>query len=264
MEDQRDYYEVLGVSKNADAAEIKKAYKRLAMKYHPDRNTSGDEETEHKFKEAKEAYEVLSSADKRAAYDQFGHAGVNQQGGGFGGGGFGDAFSDIFGDIFGGGRRGRSRVFRGADLRYELDLDLEQAAFGDTVTITIPVMSECGGRATPSSSTLSRSTAAATSAASRGLLSVRSTTGRRQSSVRTSLSNSRSFRACWLWGPRQSCSRPPRRCGPASRCRCENRLRRRAAQRLPVRRKQPRSGNCRERSPSSSSVATPLRVVAGR
>jgi molecular chaperone DnaJ len=143
---KRDYYEVLDLARNATEAEIKRAYRRLAMKYHPDRNPDAADADE-RFKEAKEAYEVLSDPRKRAAYDQFGHAGLSG-GGGPGGFSAGDAFSDIFGDvfgdIFGGGRRGRSRVFRGADLRYELDLDLEQAAFGDTVTITIPVMSECG------------------------------------------------------------------------------------------------------------------------
>lgn len=143
---KRDYYEVLDLARNATEAEIKRAYRRLAMKFHPDRNPDAADADE-RFKEAKEAYEVLSDPRKRAAYDQFGHAGLSG-GGGAGGFSAGDAFSDIFGDvfgdIFGGGRRGRSRVFRGADLRYELDLDLEQAAFGDTVTITIPVMSECG------------------------------------------------------------------------------------------------------------------------
>ena len=139
---QRDYYEVLGVSKTASDAELKKAFRRLAMKYHPDRNTDGDEETEHKFKEAKEAYEVLGDPQKRAAYDQFGHAGVNQQAGagGFGGGGFGDAFSDIFGDIFGGGRQ---RVRKGADLQYNLELTLEDAVAGTTVKIKIPTHKTC-------------------------------------------------------------------------------------------------------------------------
>ncbi len=144
----RDYYEVLGVPRNATEAELKKAYRRLAMKHHPDRNP-GDAGAEAAFKEAKEAYEVLKDPRKRAAYDQFGHAGVS--GGAGGGGGFGgaDAFSDIFGevfgDIFGGGRRGsRRRVFRGADLRYELELDLEQAVFGDTATVRLPVQVECG------------------------------------------------------------------------------------------------------------------------
>jgi molecular chaperone DnaJ len=156
---KRDYYEVLDVARHATETEIKRAYRRLAMKHHPDRNPDQGG-TDERFKEAKEAYEVLSDPRKRAAYDQFGHAGVD--GGGAGPGGFsaGDAFSDmfgdVFGDIFGGGRRGRSRVFRGADLRYELDLELEQAAFGETITITLPVMSECetcsGSGAEPGSS----------------------------------------------------------------------------------------------------------------
>ncbi|MDD3447420.1 MAG: molecular chaperone DnaJ [Gammaproteobacteria bacterium] len=147
---KRDYYEVLGVAKNASEAELKKAYRRMAMKHHPDRNT-GDKEAENKFKEAKEAYEVLSDARKRAAYDQFGHAGVDSGagmgGGGFrGGGGFSDIFEDIFGDVFGGGGGGRggSRAYRGADLRYDLELSLEEAVQGTTVKIRIPVHVECG------------------------------------------------------------------------------------------------------------------------
>ncbi len=126
---KRDYYEVLGVSKSATADEIKKAYRRLAMKFHPDRNTD-DAEAESKFKEAKEAYEILSDADKRSAYNQFGHDAVRGRPGGhggFGAEGFGDIFGDVFGDIFGSGRRGGSQVFRGADLGYELKLDLETA-----------------------------------------------------------------------------------------------------------------------------------------
>lgn len=145
---KRDYYEVLGLAKNATEAELKQAYRRLAMKFHPDRNP-GDAESEASFKEVKEAWEVLKDPRKRAAYDQFGHAGIGGNAGP-GGGGFGpgDAFSDIFGevfgDIFGGGRRGgRSRVFRGADLRYELELELEQAVFGDEVTISLPLAVEC-------------------------------------------------------------------------------------------------------------------------
>ncbi len=143
---KRDYYEVLGVERSADDAELKKAYRRLAMKYHPDRNPD-DTDAENHFKEAKEAYEVLSDAQKRAAYDQFGHAGVDSAGLGGAGMGAGDAFSDIFGDvfgeIFGGARRGRSNVFRGADLRYELALDLEQAVFGETINIEVPTLSGC-------------------------------------------------------------------------------------------------------------------------
>ena len=142
---KRDYYEVLGVSRTAAADEIKKAYRRLAMKFHPDRNTD-DADAEQKFKEAKEAYEVLSDADKRATYDQFGHEGLRGPAGGqggFGAEGFSDIFGDVFGDIFGGGRRGRSQVFRGADLGYELRLDLERAVNGDSVTIEVPTQVSC-------------------------------------------------------------------------------------------------------------------------
>jgi len=147
---KRDYYEVLGVGRNASEAEIKKVYRRLAMKYHPDRN-QGDAraEAEEQFKEAKEAYEVLSDARKRSAYDQFGHAGVDPSaagGGGFGaGGGFRDIFEDMFGDIFGTGMRGgRSRPYRGADLRYDLELSLEEAVFGTTSKIQVPTLATCG------------------------------------------------------------------------------------------------------------------------
>jgi molecular chaperone DnaJ len=158
---KRDYYEVLGVSKNASEAELKKAYRRLAMKYHPDRN-AGDErvEAEVKFKEAKEAYEILSDAQKRTAYDQFGHAGVDSSMGG-GPGGFGagssfsDIFGDVFGDIFGGGRGGGQRVNRGADLRYNLELTLEQAVAGTTVKIRVPThvrCTTCGGSGAKSGS----------------------------------------------------------------------------------------------------------------
>ena len=150
---KRDYYDILGVNKNASADDIKKAYRRLAMKHHPDRNKD-DASAEEKFKEAKEAYEVLKDTDKRAAYDRFGHEGVRAggAGGGFGGfsaEGFGDIFGDVFGDIFGGGRRGRSQVFRGADLGYELKLDLEKAVSGDSVTIEVPTQvtcDECDGK----------------------------------------------------------------------------------------------------------------------
>jgi molecular chaperone DnaJ len=145
---KRDYYEVLGVGREAGEAEIKKAYRRLAMKHHPDRNP-GDLKSEAAFKEAKEAYEILSDAQKRAIYNQHGHAGLEATAGGGRGPGmnpgdaFGDIFGDVFGDIFGGGRRGRSTVFRGADLRYELALTLEQAVFGDTVNLTLPTLVNC-------------------------------------------------------------------------------------------------------------------------
>ncbi len=146
---KQDYYELLGVAKNASDAEIKKAFKRLAMKYHPDRNPD-DSEAEAKFKEAKEAYDVLSDAQKRAAYDQFGHAGVDPSAGagaGFGGGAnFSDIFGDVFSDIFSGGGRGGGggqRAYRGSDLRYRLDLDLEDAVAGTTVKIKVPSMVPC-------------------------------------------------------------------------------------------------------------------------
>ena len=147
---KRDYYKVLDVPKTATEAEIKKAYRRLAMKYHPDRNP-GDTEAEERFKEAKEAYEVLTDQQKRAMYDQYGHAGVEAAAAGTRGragpspaDAFGDIFGDVFGDIFGTARRGgRSQVFRGADLRYELELDLHQAVFGHTIEIEVPKLVEC-------------------------------------------------------------------------------------------------------------------------
>jgi molecular chaperone DnaJ len=140
---KRDYYEVLGVNRDASEEDVKKAYRRHAMKWHPDRNPDNPK-AEENFKEAKEAYEVLCDANKRAAYDQFGHAGVDPQAGGAGpGAGFGDVFSDIFSDIFGGGRSGRSTVFRGADLRYNLELTLEQAAHGFETKIRIPAAAMC-------------------------------------------------------------------------------------------------------------------------
>lgn len=143
---KRDYYEVLGVKRDADEAEIKKAYRRIAMKFHPDRN-SDDKDAEEKFKEASEAYEVLSDAQKRGAYDQYGHAAVDGSGGmgGGGGAGFGDIFGDVFGDIFGGGGRSRSRggPQRGSDLRYNLDVNLEEAVHGTTTKIRIPTLVAC-------------------------------------------------------------------------------------------------------------------------
>src|SRR5438105_2411365 len=150
----RDYYEVLGVSREASDQEIKSAYRKLALQHHPDRNP-GNQEAEDKFKEAAEAYSVLSDAQKRANYDRFGHAGVGGAASGFGGldpNAFSD-FSDILGDIFGfgdllgGGRRG-SRAQRGADLRYDLDMKFEEAAFGTTTKIKVPrheTCAECDG-----------------------------------------------------------------------------------------------------------------------
>ena len=144
---KRDYYEVLGAEKGATEEDLKKSFRRLAMKFHPDRNP-GDADAEHKFKEAKEAYEVLADAGKRATYDQFGHAGLDATAGpggaGFGAGAaFSDIFGDVFGDIFGGGRRSRTSVYRGADLRYELRLDLEQAVLGESTNITFPTLVAC-------------------------------------------------------------------------------------------------------------------------
>ena len=143
-----DYYKLLDVARSAGESDIKKAYRRLAMKYHPDRNP-GDKSAEEKFKEAKEAYEVLSDTAKRGVYDQHGHAGIDavRQRGGAGGGGaeaFGDIFGDVFGDIFGGARRGgRSQVYRGADLRYDIELDLAEAVFGRTTEIDLTKLVEC-------------------------------------------------------------------------------------------------------------------------
>ena len=142
---KRDYYEVLGVSKDVSAAELKKAYRRVAMKFHPDRNPD-DPSAEDKFKEANEAYEVLSDEQKRSVYDRHGHAGVDQQSGmGGGSGNFSDIFGDVFGDIFGGGGGGRGRggPARGSDLRYNLDLSLEEAVKGTSVQIKVPTLVGC-------------------------------------------------------------------------------------------------------------------------
>ena len=147
---KRDYYKILDVARTATEADIKKAYRRLAMKFHPDRNP-GDHDSEEKFKECKEAAEVLGDPDKRSIYDQHGHAGLEaaaQRGAGQrGADAFNDIFGDVFGDIFGGGRRGgggRSQVFRGADLRYEIELELGQAVFGHALELELPKLEECG------------------------------------------------------------------------------------------------------------------------
>jgi len=154
MATKRDYYDILGVPKNASDEDIKKAYRKLAMKHHPDRNQGDDaKKSEEKFKEAKEAYEMLSDAQKRAAYDQYGHAGVDPNMGGRGGagpegfGGFAEAFGDIFGDIFGGGQGGRrgggQQVYRGSDLSYAMEITLEEAAGGKETQIRIPSWEAC-------------------------------------------------------------------------------------------------------------------------
>ncbi len=147
---KRDYYEILGLSRNASEQDIKKAFRRLAMKYHPDRNPDNAEAV-NQFKEAKEAHDVLTDPRKRSAYDQFGHAGVSGQPGfggagpgDFGAGSFSDIFGEVFGDIFGGGRTaGGRRVHRGTDLRYDLSLTLEEAVAGKEVKIRIPTAVEC-------------------------------------------------------------------------------------------------------------------------
>ncbi len=139
-----DYYELLGVSRNASDQDLKKAYKRLAMKYHPDRN-QGDKSAEKKFKNISEAYEVLSDSNKRQAYDQFGHEGLDQRfgpGGGFQGGSFNDIFGDVFGDIFGGGR-GQNQPRRGADLEYQIEVSLEEAISGKEIKMSIPRKVNC-------------------------------------------------------------------------------------------------------------------------
>ncbi|MDQ3059675.1 MAG: molecular chaperone DnaJ [Pseudomonadota bacterium] len=149
---KKDYYDTLGVPKNASEDDIKKAYRKLAMKHHPDRNQGDSAKvSEEKFKEAKEAYEMLSDAQKRAAYDQYGHAGVDpNRGGGPGAegfGGFAEAFGDIFGDVFSGQRGGQQhggrQVYRGGDLSYAMEVTLEEAATGKEAQIRIPSWDDC-------------------------------------------------------------------------------------------------------------------------
>jgi molecular chaperone DnaJ len=143
---KRDYYEVLGIERTASAEEIKKAYRKVALKYHPDRNPD-DKHAEERFKEASEAYQVLSDPERRAQYDRFGHAAF-EQGAGFGGfdfsaAGFEDIFGEVFGDFFGSGRRGRNRARRGDDLRYDLEISFEEAVFGAEKTLRIPRLATC-------------------------------------------------------------------------------------------------------------------------
>ncbi|MBF0350562.1 MAG: molecular chaperone DnaJ [SAR324 cluster bacterium] len=144
---KRDYYEILGVSRTTSQEELKKAYRKIALKYHPDRNP-GDKAAEDKFKEATEAYEVLSNQEKRARYDKFGHA-AEGMGEGFAGagGGFGDIFGDIFSEFFGGtggrGRRGSTRGERGSDLQYNMEVSFEEAAFGHSTEIEVPRLETC-------------------------------------------------------------------------------------------------------------------------
>ena len=145
---KEDYYQLLGVERNASDAEIKKSYRSMAMKFHPDRNKDNPETAETKFKQVKEAYEVLSDPQKRSAYDQFGHAGVDGSMGGRGGGGFtaesfSDVFGDVFGDIFGGGSRQRGGPQRGSDIRYNLELTLEEAVAGTESKLRVPVLVAC-------------------------------------------------------------------------------------------------------------------------
>ncbi|MES2663114.1 MAG: molecular chaperone DnaJ [Pseudomonadota bacterium] len=164
---KKDFYEILGVAKDANEQEIKKSFRRLAMKYHPDRNTDNNPESESKFKEAKEAYDILSDPEKRSLYDRFGHAGIdpNRGSGGFGGGdasSFGDIFGDVFSDIFGGQSRSGGGGSRGSDLRYTLELDLEDAVRGTSVDIRVPSLVSCetcdGSGSKPGSSPVTCST----------------------------------------------------------------------------------------------------------
>ena len=155
MAEKRDYYEVLGIDRNASASEIKKAYRKLAKKYHPDTNP-GDKEAEAKFKEVTEAYEILSDSEKKAQYDQYGHAAFEQGAGGFNGGGFGgfdfggdmgDIFGDIFGGMFGGGSRGgarqANRPTQGSHIRARIHVTFEEAVFGTSKKIEITLKDEC-------------------------------------------------------------------------------------------------------------------------
>jgi molecular chaperone DnaJ len=145
---KQDFYDILGVSKTANADELKRAYRKLAMKYHPDRN-AGDKTAEQKFKDLNEAYDVLRDDQKRAAYDRFGHAAFEQGGGrgpgdfGFAGGGFADIFDEMFGEFMGGGRRGQAGPARGNDLRYNLEVTLEEAFRGKQTTIRVPTFVGC-------------------------------------------------------------------------------------------------------------------------
>ena len=181
---ERDYYEVLGVDRNASDADVKKAFRRLAMRYHPDRNPDQGEEAANRFKEAKRAYEVLSDEQKRAAYDQFGHAGVEAgAGSGAGADPFNTIFGDIFGEVFGGRRSGGQQSRRGANLRYRLDLDFTQAIFGADVRITIPRTVACstcsgsGARPGTGLSTCGRCGGAGQTQVRQGIFSIRQTCG---------------------------------------------------------------------------------------
>src|ERR1700739_4893546 len=145
---KQDFYETLGVSKSASADELKRAYRKLAMQYHPDRN-SGDKGAEQKFKDLNEAYDILKDDQKRAAYDRFGHAAFEQGGGrgpgdfGFAAGGFADIFDEMFGEFMGGGRRGQGGPSRGNDLRYNLEISLEEAFRGKQTTIRVSTLIAC-------------------------------------------------------------------------------------------------------------------------
>lgn len=181
---ERDYYEVLGVDRNASEADVKKAFRRLAMRYHPDRNPDQGEETANRFKEAKRAYEVLSDEQKRAAYDQFGHAGVEAgAGAGASQDPFNTIFGDIFGEVFGGRRGGGSQPRRGANLRYRLDLDFTQAIFGADIRITIPRTVACstcsgsGARPGTGLSTCGRCGGSGQTQVRQGIFSIRQTCG---------------------------------------------------------------------------------------